>query len=190
MGVLQTEVSRLSDFLRLCVDLLGQAGDGTAFLIGKKYLTDSIGQSPRVVFVPNVRGRLGPPTKLNANYICSWTHGCKVYVRATDGASGDEAGQFEAAEALADRVLNFIKETNPGRISFVPGNPADDSPFPDHALGADIVFEFTYTRPVARDIGITRPGMNAQPIPDPDRPHGGNGATYIPNLTAESPVRP
>lgn len=189
MAVLQVPVSRLSDLLRLVADELGNAGDGTTYLVGKKYLAEfGAGSPPRVLFVPEVRGKLGPATKLNAGYVASMTHACTVYVRGAE--DGTDMGQFDAACGLGDRVMNALKMADPGHVTLAPGNPRDESPLPDNAYGADVAFEFTYQRPVARDVAVLRPGLTSISPPDPDRPQGGNGKTYTVPTSGESPTRP
>jgi hypothetical protein len=189
MGVEQQRVSRLADFLRFFADKYSEVGDGIPILVGKKYLDQfGAGSPPRILIVPNAKGRLGPAPKLNANYIAGWSQGATVYVRGAE--DGTDLGYFDSAEMIAERVMNVLKNTDAGHVELAPGDPRDESPLPVDAYGADVAFAFTYTRPVARDVAVWRAATSARAIPDPDRPAGGNGKTFIVPTSAETPTRP
>lgn len=185
------QVSTLADVLRLVQHVFSLMGDGTPLMIAEQYLHEpGPGSAPRVVFVPNKTGKLGPPLKLNAGYIASWTHGCEVYVRGAE--PGDDPGRFEPAYALAGRVIDVIKALDPGHIVVAPGNPEDDSPLRvDSPPGADIKFTFTYATNIAQDPAVLRAVrlINSISPPNPDKPGGdtGNSFNVAALATAERP---
>lgn len=184
MNHVRQPTSTLADLIRLVTAALNGAGDGIEVMVGRQYLAQfGAGSPPRLLFVPEERGRLGPPPKINANYVGSYTHGCKVYVRGAE--SGDDPGRFDAVYAFADRVVNAIKWAGGAAGTIAPGNPLDSSPRAEDAYGADIVFEFTYTRAIARDPEIWGVPVTAISPPDPDRPQGSSGKTIDVTTSAE-----
>lgn len=127
-------------------DALGALADATPCMIGKHYLEHfGAGSPPRVLFVPETRGKVGPPTELG--FTASITHACDVFVRGPE--SGDDLGRFDAAYALGDLVIDLIQTAGTGRIEWT--DYADGSPTNVDAFGADLAFSFTYTRNVRHD---------------------------------------
>lgn len=169
--------SPLSALLARVGAVMSAAGDATPIMIGKSYLERGIGAGPRVVFVPETRGLWGPPPKLFPGTIAGVTTGCMMLVRGAE--SGDDATRFEAAEALADLMINVIRHLAPGRITG--GEWKDDSPLPVDAYGADLALSFAYTRAVS-DSPTVRAAIAAALCPvepaDPMRPRGDLGTTY------------
>lgn len=191
MGVQKQPISTLDDLIRVVMAVFSAAKDGTPIMVGEAYKSDfGAGSPPRVLFVPEKRpGMLGGAPKVNANYLAGWSHGCTVYVRGAE--SGEDVGRLDAAYELADRVINAVKGASPGRVVLAPGNPDDDSPLPQDAYGADLTFSFSFVRGVAVDPEITRAlrTLGSVSPPDPDRPQGDTGNTFIVE-TAASVTRP
>lgn len=137
--------STLADVIGQVRDAFQDMGDATPIMIGKQYLEQGVGSAPRVVFVPEPRGRIGPPQELgNA---ASVTHSCDVAVRGQE--SGDDLERFKQAYAIGDRVIDLIKTAATGRIEW--GDFGDGSPTDADAYGAEVAFSFTYTRDVPHD---------------------------------------
>lgn len=135
--------STLAVVLGQVVDAFQAIGDATPIMIGKKYLDDfGVGSAPRVVFVPEVRGKIGPPIEMGNP--CSIAHSCNVLVRGAE--DGSDLGRFDAAYALGDLVIDLIATAATGRLEW--GDFVDDSPTPVDAYGADLALSFTYTRDV------------------------------------------
>lgn len=164
-------ISRLSDVIRLALYAIGEAGDATPLPIGKQYLKQGVGSSPRAVFVPDQRGKLGPAPDINAGYVAGWTRTCLVYVRGAE--DGTDAGREDSAEILADRLINALKWAAPGEdhaIRLVDAKP--EGPIDVDAFGAEIVFAFTYTRGIPIDKAIYKAMVTPSPATDRDRPNG------------------
>lgn len=137
--------STLADVIGQVRDAFDAMGDATPIMIGKQYLVQGVGSSPRVVFVPEPRGRIGDMLELgNA---ASITHSCNVLVRGPE--EGDDLERFRATYALADRVICCIATAAAGRVEW--GDYSDASPTDVDAYGAEIAFSFNYTRDVRHD---------------------------------------
>jgi len=177
MGRLAAPTSPLSALLERVGPIFSKAGDATPILIGKGHLEHGIGAGPRVVLVPDTKGKWGPPPKQNAGYLAGVTSGCMVYVRGAE--SGGDATRFAAAEALAQRVINVVHHLAPGRTT---GGPwGDDSPVSVEAFGADLAFGFTYTWPVPTDpviLAAIAAALTPTSAEDPMRPNGDAGTTF------------
>jgi len=134
--------STLIDVIGQVVDAFKVFGDATPIKVGKNYLDQGPGSSPRAIFVPDSAGRVGPPREMgNA---ASVSHGCTVYVRAKE--SGDDLTRFRQAYKLADIVIDLIGTAATGRIEW--GTYADGSPTDVDAYGAEIVLSFSFRRDV------------------------------------------
>lgn len=170
--------SPLSDVLRCIVDIFSGIGDATPLEVGKGYLDRGIGIGPRVVFVPDPRGKGAEvPTGMGGTgYVAGVAHSCDVYVRGAEDVT--DIGRFDAAYALADRVINAIQRAARGRVEF-DFSVSDASPLAIDAFGADLNFKFTYIRAVQRDQAIW--ALPANPIaaspPDINRPPGTPAST-------------
>lgn len=156
--------SNLGDVLAHVRDLFRAAGNATPIMVGKKYLSDfGIGKPPRVLFVPDVDGAMGPP--IEHGNPASDTHGCDVYVRAAE--TGDDIQRFRAAFALKGHVVDAVKRAASGRIEWR-GKSGDDSPLVVDAHGADLTFGFAYQRDLRHGaIWALGPGT-ADGLPAPD----------------------
>ncbi len=175
-----TPTSPLSDVIRCVRDIFGAIGDATPIMTGKHYLEDfGTGSAPRVLFVPDPRGKWGdPPTGTGGSgYVSGVAHGCTVYVRGAE--DGTDEGRFDNAYALADLVQNALLRAARGRV--VGEDFGDNSPAGVDAYGADIAFSFTYARGVQRSAVIW--ALPATPIakspPDPMKPPGTYPSTSI-----------
>jgi len=172
-------VSTLSDVLRRVQLLFSELGDGTPILIGKQHVSEpGPGSPPRIVFVPDERGRLLSAQQLNSGYLAAWSHGCTVHVRGVDG--GEEAGRLDAAVALADRVIQCLKALDPAHLAIEGEGPSEDSPLAVDAYGGGIVFSFRFTRHTPSDPAVIRAAraLTAISPPDPDRPQGDTGNSF------------
>lgn len=185
MPTVAPNVSTLTDLLRLTERVFSLLGDGTPILIGAQYEHETgPGSAPRVLFIADDTGALGPPTKLNAGYLASWSHGCRVRVRGAE--AGDDAGRLEAAVRLAGRVMGVLKALDPGHVVLAPGGPKDSSPLRvDGAPGAEISFAFVYTTNIATEPEILRAVGQLTSIspPNPDQPGGSTGKTFVVGTT-------
>lgn len=181
-------VSTLAVLIRLAERVLRELGDGTAVMVGRQYLVEpGPGSAPRIVFVPEDRGRLDGALKVSAGYLASWSHVCQVSVRGAE--PGDDSGRLEPAYQLADRVIQILKGLDPAHVVLAPGGPRDTSPQDvDGAPGVDVTFAFTYTRSVAQDPAVLKAIRKIQSVspPDPDRPLGDTGQTFTVGAAAAS----
>jgi len=137
--------STLADVIQQVKEAFALVGDATPIMIGKKYLDEGVGNPPRVVFVPEASGKVGPPIEMGS--ACSITHACDVFVRGVE--SGDDVARFNAAYVIGDRVLGFLAIAAAGRIEF--GDYGDGSPTDSDAFGAELTLSFKYSRDVRHD---------------------------------------
>ena len=146
LAVHRSAPSTLADVIRQVVDAFDAMGDATPILVGADYLEGlGTGSPPRILFVPEKRGKIGPPAALGM--AASITHSCDVYVRAAE--SGGDVDRLQAAYELGDRVISCIATAATGRLEW--GSFVDDSPSDVDGFGADLAFAFTYTRGVRHD---------------------------------------
>ncbi len=181
-------ISRLSDVIRLVLYAVGEAGDATPLPIGRQYLVQGVGNSPRAVFVPDGRAKLGPAPDINAGYVAGWTRTCTVYVRGAEGS--DDAGREDSAEVLADRLVNALKWAASGEdhaVRLIDAKP--EGPTDADAFGAEVVFTFSYTRGVPLDKAIFRALVTPAPATDRDRPNGDTAYTFQQAVTMRHPGR-
>lgn len=171
--------STLADVIGQIKDAFDAMGDATPILIGKQYLVQGVGSGPRVVFVPERRGRGGDPLELGS--AVSVTHSCDVLVRGPE--EGDDLERFRATYRLADRVMDCIATAATGRLEW--GGYGDDSPTDVDAYGAEIAFSFTYTRDVRHDAArwALAPATVAATDPVPLVPPGEPAATVTTTIT-------
>ncbi len=188
MGVARTygNPSTLAGVLRQVRDLFAASGDATPIAIGKQYLSSfGVGSAPRVLFVPEPRGAVGPAIEIgNA---ASMTHSCTAYVRGAE--SGDDFGRFDAAYALCDKTISSIRRVAAGHLEF--GDMNDGSPTDANAYGADVVFAFTYQRDVRHDeaiMSVPSAALDTTP-PRPIIPPGiaADGFEIIPTVSPQLP---
>lgn len=138
--------STLADVLAQVRDAFSAVADPTPIMIGKQYVTEfGVGSAPRVLFLPETEGRVGPPSK--TGYVASITHGCQVFVRAEE--SGDDVARFDGAYRLSKRVLGFLAVAGSGRLEW--GSFGDSSPLDVDGLGAEVSFGFRYRHDVPHD---------------------------------------
>lgn len=182
--------STLADVFRLVEVVFGLLKDGTPLMFGAQYRDEpGPGSALRVVFVPDDAGSFGPGSfgpaqKVSAGYSASWSHGCTVAVRGVE--PGDDPRRFEPAYLLAARVADILKQLDPAHIVLAPGNPRDTSPLPvEGPSGAEITFAFTYTTNIPTDPAVLRAIAQIRSVspPDPDRPGGDTGHTFVVNAT-------
>lgn len=135
--------STLADVIGQVKDAFGAMGDATPIEVGAKFLEDlGVGSAPRVVFVPEAKGKIGAPQEMGGP--ASIAHGCDIYVRGAE--SGDDIERFRAAYALGDKVISCVATAAPGRIEW--GSYEDGSPTDADAFGAELLLSFSYTRDV------------------------------------------
>lgn len=137
--------STLDAVLAQVRDAFSAMADATTIMVGKQYLEQTIGAPPRVLFVPEQKGQLGPPLELGD--AASIVHSCDVYIRAAD--TDDDLDRFAAAYALMKRVMGCLAVAATGRIVW--GSFDDESPTDAPAYGCDLAFSFTYTSAVRHD---------------------------------------
>jgi hypothetical protein len=141
-------VSTLADVLGQVVDAFEAMADPTPILVGEMYLEAGVGADPRVVFVPETQGKVGPAIEMGSP--ASIQHGCQVYVSAQasygEGREGD-IQRYRDAYALGDKVIGCIAVAAAGRIEWT--NYNDSSPLNTDDYGAELTFGFTYKRAVA-----------------------------------------
>ena len=176
-----TAAATIADVFRNVGNLFRQAGDGTPIQVGKQYSAQSLGQPPRVLFVPEPKGKAGPPLEVGGRQVASFTHSCAVYVLAAE--SGSDEGRFDAAYLLADRVVNALWFSAPGRKILEFGSFTDASPLDVDGPGAQVTFSFRFVRPVFLDAEIEAAAYAlaqtpAPSPPDPDRLDGGSGLSF------------
>lgn len=183
--------SPLSDIIRCVVSIFQLVADPTPIQVGKQYLRDfGVGSAPRVLFVPDSKGKDGqaPAGSGGVGYIGWVAHGCQVYVRGAE--SGDDIGRFDAAYALADRVVNAVERAGRSRLDWV--GYKDFSPTAVDAYGADLAFSFVYTRGIQCDEQIW--ALRANPIakspPDIGRPPGAAQSTVGSLVVTVVPLEP
>jgi len=140
--------STLIDVIGQVIDAFGLVGDATPMQVGKQYLERGAGIAPRVVWVPELSGKIGPPTQ--TGYAASVTHSCDVYIRGPE--TGGDLDRFKFAYALQDRIISGLRRAASGHIEF--GDLKDDSPAGVDAYGVDLAFRFTYQRNVRNDPAI------------------------------------
>lgn len=179
--------STLADVLGQVIDAFGAVGDATPIMIGKHYLESfGTGSPPRVLFVPEPDGEMGPPTEMG--YAASDTHSCDVYVRGAE--SGTDLGRFVAAYALKGRVVTAVRRAASGRLEFRKRS-GDASPANVDAYGAELAFSFVYTRDIPHDAAIRAlPAADAdttddRPLPPPGQPADGFTITPTTSPTEE-----
>lgn len=136
--------STLADVLRQVDDALRAMADATPLLVGKHYLTHfGVGSPPRIVAVPDLRGKLTDPTEMGN--VASVIHSCDMHVRAAE--TGDDITRFANAYALADLAVDLVSTAASGRVVFT--DYVDDSPSGvDGGAGAGIKFSFTFQRDI------------------------------------------
>jgi hypothetical protein len=135
--------STLADVIGQVVDAFGEMGDATPIQVGKHYLENfGVGAAKRILFVPDVGGRLGAAAELGS--VCSVVHGCRVYVRSTE--SGDDLERLRDVYALTDKVLSCLSVACTGRLEL--GAYAESSPTGTDGPGAEVSFAFLYGRDV------------------------------------------
>jgi hypothetical protein len=160
MPVAQTHSapSTLATVLRQVSQAFSLMGIAVPIQIGRQYREKfGAGTGPKILFVPELRGRLDSAQSMGR--AASWSHSCDVYVRGKE--TGDDLTRFDSAIRLADRVIGCLAVPCMGRITW--GDVSDDSPLKTDGIGAGVGFSFTYRRDVLHD-----PARWALPPADPD----------------------
>lgn len=135
----------LIDVIQCVVSNFQTNGDGTPIVVGKKYLTDTMGEPNRIVFVPEPKGgagRIAPP--MNSEFVASMIHSCDVVYLAS--ATGDDVTRFLNVYSLNDWLIGAITTAASGRLEFGPAS--DASPVDTDERGVAIAFSFTYQRDI------------------------------------------
>lgn len=156
----------LTDLLRQVREAFEAVADATPVLVGARYLEQfGAGSDPRVVFVPELGGRIVAASAMGR--AGAFEHSCSVYVRAAE--TGDDVTRFDNAYALAARVIDFVQTAGTGFVSW--GAFADDSPAKVDAYGAGLAFSFTFRRDILHDAARwalpAATDATAGPIPQP-----------------------
>lgn len=135
--------STLADLIAQVVEAFDAMGDATPIMVGKQYLEQfGTGSAPRVVFLPETNGRMGPPIEQGDAASC--THGCQVFVQAAE--SGDDLERFKNAYELQNEIVGCLAVAASGRIEW--GDHGDASPVDVDTYGAMITFGFKYHRAI------------------------------------------
>ncbi len=185
VAVQKAPASHLGVVLRQVAEVFGDAADATPIMVGKQYLkTFGAGTGPRVLFVPEPRGKFGAP--IETGNPCSVTHSCAVYVRGAE--SGDDIARFDAAYELGDRVMSEIARATTGR-RYTETEFVDDSPADVDAYGADLAFSFTYRRDVSWDAKIVAVAA-ADADNAPARPTGPVAGVIADSVLADATISP
>jgi hypothetical protein len=142
LRVSNSKPSTLADVIRQVVQAFDAFGDATPILVGKHYLTSSVGIAARVVFDPEPSGGSIGLQWLGDSF--EFTHSCDVYIRAAE--SGDDLDRLKATYELADLVLDCIATATNGRIEW--GSVTGDSPTEVDVFGAGLKVSFRYSRGV------------------------------------------
>lgn len=175
--------STLADVLAQVRDAFDAMGDATPIMVGEQYLEAGVGSDRRVVFVPESRGKIGPPIEMGNP--ASVTHSCDVYVRAADSA--DDFDRLKEVYALADLVIGLLVTAATGRISW--GEYADGSPTDVPAYGAELVFSFTYQRDIrsaAKRWSLPAAATSGAPW-TPQPPQAGDAAAEVELVVTTTP---
>jgi len=136
--------STLAAVIGQVIDAFADMGDATPIMVGKLYL-ERVGSAPRIVFVPEPAGKVGPPRELG--YSASIAHGCDVYIRGAE--SGDDLHRFDEAYRLERIVIDCVNTAATGSIEW--GARSDNSPTDADAFGAEVKLSFTFTTDVPHD---------------------------------------
>lgn len=134
--------STLADVIGQVVDAFAEMGNATPVMVGGEYLARGVGVAPRVLFVPETGGKVGPGRELGR--AASISHGCEVYVKGVD--SGDDLARLRATYELGDVVIACIQAAAPGCIEWA--QYADNEPM---SAAGELKLSFTYTRDVAHN---------------------------------------
>ncbi len=183
--------STLPDVLDEIAWLFGQAADATPIMVGSQYLEHfGTGSAPRVLFVPDPKGKAGALPQLNVGFVAGVTNACDVYVRGAE--DGTDTGRPRAAIMLMSRVINCLRRAAPARVRLL--DYKADSPAKIDAFGADVALSFEYTWGVEEDAAIWAvpahyPGALTSP-PDPDRPGGDTGKSISVDTITLTNTRP
>lgn len=171
--------STLADVIGQVVDAFSAMADATPIMIGGKYLEHGSGSGPRVLFVPEPGGSVGPPALMGRP--ASVTHSCKIYVRGPE--DGSDLERFKATYRLGDRVIDCVATAASGRVMW--REYSDDSPVDVDAYGAGLVISFNYRRDVLHDEArwALPPASADSAEPRPGLPPGEPGADMTLEVT-------
>lgn len=165
--------STLEDVIGQCRDAFRAEGNPIDFLIGEGHLEGfGVGKPPRVIFIPDKKGKLGPPIEMGG--AASMFHGCDVAVRAAE--SGDDLSRLGAVQRLADLVIAHVSVATTGRVTWE--DIGEDSPLKTDAYGADMAFRFTYRRDIrheAKRWALAAAVVDTSPPFSPTAPHAAHG---------------
>jgi hypothetical protein len=192
MGQQTATPAILSDLQGGILNLFTAIGDGTPIQVGKEYLRDfGLGTGPKVLLVPELRGKTLPALRIGGREVASVQHSVLALVRGAE--TGADVTRFDAASALADRVINAAKAAAPGRVT-MGGDWKDSSPIDVDAYGAEASFTFLYRRPVYEDAAIWAAAGAANPVPTspprPDQPQGPTPYNFAVTADTEAGTRP
>jgi hypothetical protein len=160
MPVVQTHSapSTLAVVLRQVSQVFSLMGIAVPIQVGRQHREKfGAGTGPKVLFVPELKGKLSEPYVMGR--AASWSHSCDVYVRGKE--TGEDLARFDSAIRLADRVIGCLAVACTGRITW--GDVSDDSPLKTDGIGAGVGFSFVYRRDVPHD-----PARWQLPPADPD----------------------
>ena len=135
--------STLADVIGQVVDAFASMGNATPIMVGGEYLERGAGVAPRVLFVPETGGKVGPGRELGR--AASISHGCEVYIKGEELA--DDLARLRATYALGDLVISCIQTAAPGRIEWA--QYVDNEPT---SAAGELKLSFSYTRDVAHNV--------------------------------------
>jgi hypothetical protein len=135
----------LSAVLRQVRDVFDRIGDATILQVGEDFRARfGVGNGPRVLFVPEVRGSVGDAIEMGNP--AAMSHGCDLYIRA-DIESRDDFTRHDVVCDLADLVIDLVQTAGAGRITW--GKCEDDSPVKtDTGMGTGLALHFEFRRDI------------------------------------------
>lgn len=190
-----TPVSTSADVVRNVVALLIAVGDvaaandgsgGTMRVYhGEEYL-DTNDTPPRLVCVLGEDGGdLGGVLEIGARQVASWSEGISFHVW---GAGPSDDSRLDDAMARADRIVNCLAASAPGRRRGKLYTREQNPKILKH--GEELVFRISYTRPVPYDDQVFAAAYALAPTPalsppNPDQPQGSTGLSFatVPTLS-------
>jgi len=187
--------STLSDVLRYVKALYVQAGlvrtlpsdpsTGIEFLVSERYIEQE-GSPPRLLFVIDSAGKLGPVYELTGRSVGTWTHGCRVY--AWGAESADDIARNDAAMALMMQAQAALQIAGVERATFGDVVREDDTNIV--TFGEEYNFRFEYTWSVPRDAALEAAalalGAVSKSPTDPDRPLGHTPQNFSINVVMQN----
>lgn len=171
--------STLADVLKYIEALYAQANDSTVFFTGERHL-ESEGAPGRIIFLP-VRdlSTLGPPRELGARQVGTIREGVRCYVWGAETTA--DADRYEDARRRMMRLIAAFKNSAPGRLLMGPIVRGDQTDVDTYGEEYQITIAYEWAVPNDRAIAKAAKTLGGPTIlpPDPDRPEGDTGKTFV-----------